>query len=147
MLSVGVDPVSVVGLLPKSSVKGEVNLLRFVARHFGLFDSQKDDWKEDETLDRIHSELIWGDVVHDKKAVMAQAETMAKTLSASKTVGLSSFLMYSAAKILFAKPPPAVASFVRAFEDFCNKSEYIFSTFFSKKSGKLVFSSLPFADS
>ena len=35
-ISVGVDPVCTIGLLPKDSVRGEVNLLRFLGRLFGV---------------------------------------------------------------------------------------------------------------
>jgi len=121
---VGTDPVSVVGLLPNAAVYGEVNLLRFLARLFGLFDFESTNSNsqlcdEDEKLDKIHSELVWGDVVNDKKAVMSRAEALIKKRGVDhKQFALSDILLYSVAKRVFAKPTPLVAKFI----DQCDKT-------------------------
>jgi len=121
---VGKDPISMVGMLPNATVRGEVNLLRFFARLFGLcgFDKEidlKEQMKEDEILDSIHADLMWGDVVNDKKKVMNTAEQLVKSKSSSslKTLTLSDFLAYSALKKLYlVKPTPAAQGFMRNCE-------------------------------
>jgi len=61
------DPECFVAMLPNSKIKGEVNLLRFLNRQFGLLsaagceDVSTNQAKSDEWLDRIHSSIIWGE--------------------------------------------------------------------------------------
>lgn len=125
---VGNDPISIVGMLPNATVRGEVNLLRFFARLFGLcgFDQaveMKEQMKEDEILDSIHADLIWGDVVNDKKKVMNTAEQLVKSKGGASTkdkMTLSDFLTYSALKRLYlVKATPAVQGFMRNCEQIC----------------------------
>ena len=64
--TVGPDPVCTIGLLPSDCVRGEVNLLRFLGRVFNLGNynvlNGAKSHVEEELLDKIHSQLVWGDV-------------------------------------------------------------------------------------
>jgi len=61
------DPDCFVTMLPNHKIKGEVNLLRFLNRNFGLLrdksfsDAPIPESKADEWLDRLHSGIIWGE--------------------------------------------------------------------------------------
>jgi len=61
------DPEGFVSILPDHKVKGEVNVLRFLNRQYGLLrgsennDLSTSESKSDEWLDRLHSGAIWGD--------------------------------------------------------------------------------------
>jgi len=65
--NVGRDPECFVTMLPTQNIKGEVNLLRFLSRQFGLLtnatgqDTAAIESRLDEWLDRIHSNIIWGE--------------------------------------------------------------------------------------
>jgi len=122
---VGPDPVCTIGLLPDDCVRGEVNLLRFLGRLFGLggYDSLSGpkSHQEEELLDTIHSQLMWGDVAGDKKSVMNQTETLIQK-SKGSCVSLSDLLAYSAAKAVFtAKMPPVVTKFIQNCEKSCRQ--------------------------
>jgi len=114
---VGADPVCTIGLLPSDCVRGEVNLLRFLGSVFNLGNynvlNGVKSHVEEELLDNIHSQLVWGDVTGDKKSVMNQAEQIVKA-KGQTTLSLSDLMAYSAAKAIFsAKMPPAIAKFVQ----------------------------------
>jgi len=81
--NVGRDPECYVTMLPAQNIKGEVNLLRFLNRQFGLLTSTTStaaiESRLDEWLDRIHSNIIWGqnsnleDILKDiEKSVSSQ---------------------------------------------------------------------------
>lgn len=69
------DPECFVTMLPNHKIKGEVNLLRFLNRHFGLLrntsfiDAKISESKSDEWLDRIHSGIIWGEKMSTGQSV------------------------------------------------------------------------------
>jgi len=126
---VGVDPVCTIGLLPKDSVRGEVNLLRFLGRLFGVggydvLEGALAD-QEDDFLDSIHSRVVWGLDGGDKKAVMTNIEAVIKTKTAASSskgeIRLSDLLVYSAAKSTFGqgKLPPVVGKFIQNCEKVC----------------------------
>merc|ERR1711862_606948 len=117
---VGPDPVCTIGLLPTDCVRGEVNLLRFLGRVFNLGNynvlNGAKSHVEEELLDNIHSQLVWGDVAGDKKSVMNQAEQIVKA-KGQGSLSISDLMAYSAVKAIFsAKMPPTMTKFVQNCE-------------------------------
>jgi len=117
---VGPDPVCTIGLLPSDCVRGEVNLLRFLGRVFNLGNynvlNGAKSHVEEELLDQIHSQLVWGDVAVDKKSVMNQAEQIVKA-KGQVNLSISDLMAYSAAKAIFtAKMPPTMTKFIQNCE-------------------------------
>lgn len=59
------DPECFVTMLPNHAIKGEINLLRFLNRYFGLLSVPPEDGEislaiTDEMMDRIYSCIVWG---------------------------------------------------------------------------------------
>ena len=67
----GRDPECFISRSSSKKIKGEVNLMRFLHRQFGLLsgpDHQgvaSDEVKADELMDRIHSGVVWGALAND----------------------------------------------------------------------------------
>merc|ERR1711894_300271 len=89
------DPECFVSTLPNCHVKGEVNLMRFLNRQYGLLRDldikNKFVWesKSDEWLDRLHSSIIWVENSSDEK----DNKLKIVLRDIEKTVATQSFLM------------------------------------------------------
>ena len=125
--SVGDDPIACLTMLPEKSVKGEITILRFLFRSFGILGYDIDGpgvMKEDNMLDTIHQNL-WttGDV--RKAAAQAFCNKMKGGFlgptAKPNMPSISDFLLYSFIKSTVQKPQVNVAKYLSTCEDFCTK--------------------------
>ena len=69
--NVGRDPECFISRASSKKIQGEVNLLRYLHRQFGLLSGPgnqgvaSDEVKADELMDRIHSNVVWGALAND----------------------------------------------------------------------------------
>ncbi len=116
---VGRDCECIVTPVQAAVMKGEVSVLRYFSRQYGLFFDDSD--RADAILDMLHSEFVWRDGLGKINIVAGKLEAMLKKssgsgsgfLSGAKTPNLADLLAYSLLKGM-GKLPPSVTKWFQA---------------------------------
>lgn len=124
---VGDDLVACLEMLSEKPVRGEITILRFLFRSFGILGYDTDGpevTKEDDMLDTIHQKL-WAAGEERKASAQSFCGKMKGGFlgpnSTSTTPSISDFLLYSFIKSTVQKPQGNVVNYLKSCEDFCCK--------------------------